>query len=164
MDPLWNNYRPLFGANTPNQLLLLLQLLADDANSHYVVGGWIYSGNQWLPTIARLEKAFCPMVESPITSRGQQLREGKMAISDKFKPRWQWSANDCFKTENSSISTKKKEKLKLHHNWELSGNVVMLQQLSCLLYSFHVKAVSPKYCLLWCGKFICFSQKINFRL
>ena len=59
------------------------------------------------------------------------------------------SANDCFKTENSSISTKKKEKLKFHHNWELLDTAVMLPQLSCLLYSFHVNAVSPKYSLLW---------------
>ena len=39
MDPLWNNYRPLFGPTPPNYFYYSpLQLLADDANSYYVVG------------------------------------------------------------------------------------------------------------------------------
>ena len=88
-----------------------------------------------------LEKAFWGS-ESPITRGGQQLWEGEMAVSDIFKPQWRWRFQ--FKRHNKQ----KTNKCHVHHNCELSGVLVMLPQLSCLLYGFHVKEVSPKYCLL----------------
>ena len=68
------------------------------------------------------------------------------------KAKWQFltylslSGDEGFNLK--ATTSEKTNKCHVHHNWELSGVLVMLPQLSCLLYGFHVKEVSPKYCLL----------------